>query len=796
MFKNYIRIAWRNLVKRKVFTAINILGLAIGFGSSILIYLFLTYHNSFDNFHENGDRIYRVVTEERRDYIDYEASVPPAFAKVFREDYNYAEKVAKVVSWENYQLNVGEGTNTKSFKEDVVFVEPDLFDIMTFPLADAIGTRSLEDPNTAYISENMAQKMYGAENPIGKTFLYDNKETIEVIGILKNAPKTSVIPEEIFISFGTLKKFNDFTADETWGGISSNLQCFALFHPNQNISQIEDVLTELPKKHRPESKNKHVYKLQPLSEVHFNPKYGGINPAVLWIFGVIGLFLIAVACINFINISTAQAFYRSKEIGIRKVLGSFKQHLFWQFLSETFVISLFAIGLGVLLAVLFLPSFNNLFELNLSMNSLLNYQFFTFLVVVLAAVSFLSGSYPGILMSRIVPVLALKGKLKHNDTGGSTTRKVLVVAQFAISITLIAATLIISNQIDYAVNSDLGFDKESIVMVGIPKNLEKVQLNSLKEQISNIPGVTKVSACLTSPGGSVNNWGTSIKYHNRPEFEEFSIQAKLADTNYLNTFDLSLVAGRNFFENNSDSIAEMVVNEMLAKKLGVSTPEELLGKQITANGGYIKATIVGVVKDFHDNDFTEEISPIFIADQTRWFDEIAIKTNGQNTKHTLEQIGKRWSSAFQGYIYEPRFLDERVAEQYETEQRYLSLSKVFSALAILIGCLGLYGLILFFVGQRTKEIGIRKVLGSNVASILTLFTVDFFSLILIAGLVATPVAWYFMEQWLQGYTYRTQIHWWFFALAIVAIMIITLITISYQTLKVAVANPVKSLRTE
>ncbi|MBO0321074.1 ABC transporter permease [Muricauda sp. CAU 1633] len=796
MFKNYIRIAWRNLLKRKVFTTINILGLAIGFGSSILLYMFLTYHLSFDNFHENSDRIYRVVTEEQRDYIDYEASVPPAFAKVFREDYNYAEKVAKVVSWENYQLNIGEGTNSKSFKEDAAFVEPDFFGIMTFPILEALGTRSLLEPNTAYISERMAQKMYGAENPLGKTFLYDNKETIEVIGILKNAPKTSLIPEEIFISYPTLKKFNDFTAEETWGGISSHLQCFALLHPNQNIAQIENVLTELPKKHRPNSKNKHVYKLQPLSDIHFNPKYGGIDPALMWIFGVIGLFLIAVACINFINISTAQAFYRSKEIGVRKVLGSFKQHLFWQFLSETFVISLFAIGLGVLFAVLFLPSFNNLFELELSMNSLLNVQFFAFLISVLLLVSFLSGSYPGILMSRIVPVLALKGKLSHNDTGGTTTRKVLVVAQFAISITLIAATLIISRQIDYAVNSDLGFDKESIVMVGIPKELEKVQLNSLKEQFAQIPEVTKVSACLTSPGGAVNNWGTSVKYHNRPEFEEFSIQAKLADANYLNTFDIPLVAGRNFFENSSDSIAEVVVNEKLGEKLGIATSEELLGKQITANGGYIKATIVGVVKNFHDNDFTEEISPIFIANQTRWFDEIAIKTNGQNMRHVVEQIGQPWVNVFPGYIYEPRFLDDRVAEQYETEQRYLSLSKVFSALAILIGCLGLYGLILFFVGQRTKEIGIRKVLGSNIANILALFTVDFFRLILIAGVLATPIAWYLMEQWLQGYTYRTQIHWWVFAIAIVAIMIITLITISYQTLKVAMANPVKSLRTE
>ncbi|RDY58458.1 ABC transporter permease [Flagellimonas nanhaiensis] len=794
MFKNHIKIAWRNLIKRKVFTSINILGLAIGFGSSVLIYLFLSHHLSFDSFHENGDRIYRAVTEEHRDYIDHEASVPPAFAKVFRENYQYAEKVAKIANWEEYQINVDDGNNQNAFKEDVVFAESDFFDIMTFPLVVDTGTRTLAEPNTAYINEDMAKKMYGTLDVLGKTFLFDNKETIEVIGVLKNSPKTSLITEGIFISFPTLEKFNDFSGLETWSGISTDLQCFALLHPNQNIAEIENVLLELPKEHRPNSKNRHEYKLQPLADIHFNPDYGGVNPGLLWIFAIIGLFLIVIASINFINISTAQAFYRSKEIGIRKVLGSFRQHLFWQFLSETFVISLFAIALGVVLAILFLPSFNALFELELTAESLLDYRFFAFMVLVLVLVSFLSGSYPGLLMSRIVPVLALKGKLNHNDTGGSTTRKVLVVVQFAISIILIVATVIISKQIDYAINSDLGFNKDSIVMVGIPEEKDVVQLESLKDQIQRIPGVTHVSNCLTSPGGSINSLGTSFKYSNRPEYEEFSIELKPMDEDYLETFDIPLVAGRVFFKR--DSVTEVLVNEKVREKLGVNSAEELLGKQIEANGGYIKATIVGVVANFHDIDFTEEISPILMAYEPRWFDEIAVKIDARSTSNILAQIEEKWSGLFGGYIYEPRFLDNRVAEQYEAEQRYLSLSKVFSALAILIGCLGLYGLILFFVGQRTKEIGIRKVLGSNVANILALFSMDFFKLILIAGVFATPIAWYLMEQWLQGYTYRTEIHWWIFALAMVSIMVVTLVTISYQTLKVAMTSPVKSLRTE
>ena len=794
MFRNLLKIAWRNLVKRKVFTTINVLGLAIGFGSSILIYLFLNHHLSFDNFHASSDRIYRFVTVEHRDDVDYEATVPPAFAKVFRESYGYAEKVAKIAHWENIQLDVETDSGKVQVKEDLLFAEATFLEIFNYPLQEQLGNRTLAEPNTVYLTQEMSNKLFGNVNALGETLLLDNQETLEVIGILKNFPKATMIKEGIFVSFETLRNLEDFAGLEVWTGMTSSLECFALLHPNQDIAAIETALLELPKKHRPNSKNRHEYKLQPLSDVHFNPDFGGVDPTLLWAFGIIGLFLISIACINFINISTAQAFYRSKEIGIRKVLGSFKNHLFWQFLSETFVISLFALVIGVVFASLSLPSFNDLFKTELSLDSLFTIEFFVFVTLLLMLISFLSGSYPGILMSRIVPVLALKGKLNHNDTGGSSTRKVLVVAQFAISIILIAATLIISRQIDYAINTDLGFDKESIVMVNIPKELDKVQLESLTNRLGQIREVHHVSACLSSPGGSENRWGTGVKYHNRPEYEEFGMQVKLADLNYLSTFDLELVAGRNYFK--SDSIAEVVVNERFGKKVGVSDPEELLGKRFEANGGYVKATIVGVIKDFHDGDFTEEISPVFLAQNSEWYDEIALKINLEDVSTTLTQIKEIWLDTFDGYIYEYNFLDDRVAEQYDEEQRYLSLSKTFSGLAILIGCLGIYGLILFYVGQRTKEIGIRKVLGSSVADILALFSMDFFKLILIAGLLATPISWYLMEQWLQGYTYRTQIHWWIFAMAIFSIMVITLLTISYQTLKAAIANPVKSLRTE
>ncbi len=795
MIKNYLKIAWRNIIKRKLFATINVLGLALGFGSSILIYMFLNYNLSFDNFHNNEDRIYRINTEEHRGGdVQYMPSVPPGLAKVFREDYNYAEKVAKICDREEMIIDFEQKGVVKKFKEDVYFVEEDFFQIFTFPLLHGGDKVSLSAPNTAVVTEDQAIKMFGKTDVVGKTFVLENDKIIKITGVLQNIPKASFLEHELFISFVNLEDFFEFAARETWNGMTSNLKTYGLLHPNQDISAIETAIGELPKKHRPTSKNEHVYKLQPLSDIHFNSDYGGLNPVLPVIFGIVGLFLIVIASINFINISTAQAFYRSKEIGIRKVLGSFKQHLFWQFMSETFIISLFALGIGFLFAFLFLPSFNNLFEIELSFKDLLSLQFFGFLTVILLLVSFLSGSYPGILMSRIIPVLALKGKLSHNDTGGASTRKVLVVAQFTISIILIASTIIISRQIDYAVNTNLGFDKNFITMLPIPRDIGEDKLYSLKDRLQQIPGVENITGCLSSPGGSQSIWSANIRYNNRPEDEEFSILSKLGDEDYIKTFDLELVEGRNFFKR--DSIDEVIVNEKLGEKLGLSSSHELIGKQVKLNGNSINATIVGVVKNFHDNNFTEGISPMYIAPQTKFYSEFALKINSQNSNEIIAKVKEKWSETFEEYIFEHRFLDERIAEQYETEQRYLSLSKIFSGLAILIGCLGLYGLILFFVGQRTKEIGVRKVLGSNIGNILVLFSKDFIKLIAISGLIATPITWYFMEQWLKGYAFRTQILWWYFIVAIVAVIVITLITISYQTLKVATTSPVKSLRSE
>lgn len=796
MFKNQLKIAWRSLLKRKVFSIINILGLAIGFGCAILIFLFVNHHLSYDKFHENEDNIYRFVTEERTDRVEYTASVPPGFANAFKDDYGYAAKMAKMVYWGDEVLVVEDRNLKIKVDDELRFVEADFFKIFNFPMLNGTNEVPITEPNTAVITETMAKQLFGQENPVGKTFLLGNLELITITGILKDFPETSMFTSTIFVSFPTLNTFFDFAASESWGGITSNLMCFGLLHPNQDIAAIESSIAEYPKKFRPESKNKHTYKLQPISDIHLNTFYGGgINEKTLWIFSLIGLFILGMACINFINISTGQSVYRSKEVGMRKVVGGLKTHLFWQFMVETFLTSLLALVVGLGICFLVLPWFNALFDLSLSLKSLLGPKFIAFLLLLLSVVTFLAGSYPGILLARIAPILALKNQLSNKDTGRSLTRKSLVISQFTIAIVLIVGTIVVNKQLKYAISSDLGYEKNSIVIVEIPTDeIEALQVKSLKERISNFAGVKKTTISFAPPGAGDRNWGTSLRYDNRPETEEFSIQVKGADADYLSTYGISLLAGRNFIE--KDTLDEVLVNKTFAEKVAASDVNEVLGKTLELNGGNIRTKIVGVVSDFHDKSFMEGISPVFIAPIEDLYSEYAISINMDQAAQTLAHIEKEWSQVFPDFVFGYEFLDDKVAEQYRAEQQFLSLTKVFSVLAILIGCLGVYGLISFFITQKTKEIGIRKVLGSSLGNILALLTKDFMLMILIAGAIASPIAWLLMSRWLQNYQYHTELSWWVFALAITGVILITILTMGYKTLRAARTNPVKSLRTE
>lgn len=790
MLRSYFKTGWRTLSKYKGYSFINIGGLTLGFSSCLLIYLFVIHHLQYDNFHSDPDRIYRFVTEEHMDVVDYTPSVPPGFANAFKTDYPYAEKVARIATQSNLVIAVTPGKKTK---EMVAFAENDFFGIFNFPLVSG-ATPVLDQANTAVITARMAAKLFGNETPLGKTFQVDGKEFVTVVGVLRDLPLATFVKSEIFVSYPTLKHYQQFLSSENWGGTSDELQVYGRLYPDQDIHKIEQEIGQYVKKFRARSKNVHHYKLQPLADIHFDPRYDGINPNLLWIFSFIGVFLIVVASINFVNISTAQSAVRSREIGVRKVLGSRKGSLFWQFMIEALVVTVLAFLMAVVITVTVVPYFNSLFELQLSINEFLTSTFLLFTLLILAGVVLMAGSYPGILLARIAPLMALKGRLSPKDSGGLLTRRVLVIVQFAISIALIIGTIGVNKQINYATRSDLGYNRSEIVMIPLPDRVEPGRLRTMKDQIAKIAGVESVSTCFGAPGAANNQWGTNLRFDNRAENEEFQIQAKIADAQYLETFDLKLIAGRNFTER--DSVDEILVNAAFARKAGVSAPEELLGRPLDISNGYIRATIVGVVGDFHDGDFHQEIRPIFIAPDPRDYYDVAVRINMEDAATVLSAIEKEWSAVYPAYIFDYGFLDDRVAKLYKTDQLFLSLAKLFSGIAILIGCLGLYGLILFLVIQRTKEIGIRKVLGGSVGHILLLVSRDFFRLLLIGSLIASPIAWYFLRQWLDSYTYKTDISWWIFVMATGMVAVITLFTISYQALQAALANPVKSLRSE
>ena len=791
------KLSLRNLFKNKAYTLINVIGLALGMACGILIFTLVTFQLSYDGFHAEGNRIYRFVTEEHRDVTGYEASVPPGFAPAFRKDYTFGEEVARIVTYGNELININTGDDLKKFKEPagVAFVEPAYFNIFNFPLLQGNIKTALAEPNTALITQHIAEKYFGSQNPINKTFTVERGSIIKVTGILKNLPANSDQKTEIFISYPTLTPINGFFGgDNSWGGIGSALQAFVRLRAGVAPADVEKLLPAYVKKFRPKSKNVHHYKLQPLADVHFDARYGGVmEKRNLYILSFIALFIIITACVNFINLATAQALKRSREVGVRKVLGSLRSQLFWQFIAETGLIAFIGMLLAVGLSVLALPFVNSLFSTQMAINLLNNVQLSLFIVLLAILVTFLAGSYPGLILARFKVVAALKSKISGQHIGGFNTRRGLIVTQFAISQMLVIGMIVIAVQMRYAKSADLGFNKDAVVMVPMGDDSTGASINTLEAEFAKIPGVQKVSACSDAPA-SEQSWETNLRYNNSAEDEPFSISVKGGDDQYVSAFGLELVAGRNIFP--ADSVREFLVNEAFVRKLNIKSASVVIGKTLTINGGRVKAPIVGVVKDFHDKSFHQDINAVCISSYRQQYGSFAVKIDMRNAKAVLAALEKRWNAVYPTQMYDFKFLDDRIADFYNTEDTMLKLVQAFSFIAIFIGCLGLYGLVMFMAVQKTKEIGIRKVLGGTVPQILLIFGKEFAGLILIAFVIAAPVAWWLMHAWLQDFKFHITISPLFFVATIALMFIIAVITVGYQATRAALSNPVKSLKTE
>lgn len=792
MLKNHIKIAFRNIYRSLSYTVINVSGLSLGITCALLIFAIVSYHLSFDTFHANSNRIFRFVTEQHRDQVSYAPSVPPAFGAAFRNDYTYGEKVARIFTNTELLITVDGDGDPKKFKEDVSFAEPEFFQIFNFPLIAGKSSNVLSEPNTAIITERIAKKYFSNQSALNKTFRFNNKIDFKIVGVLKNIPDNTDFRSEIYLSYSNIGQYNEWYAEEdAWGGITSEIQSFVLLQPGVDPAEVETVLPAYVKKYRAENKNVHHYKLQPLNDVHFNPQYRGVmSKTSLGVLAVIGIFLIITASLNFINLATAQAINRSREIGVRKALGSARVQLFWQFTIETGVIVILSSLLAFCIAYAALPYVNTLFDTRVTLNPFAEPALILFMVGLTVAVTFLSGSYPGLVLSGFKPVLALKGKLSAQNTGNINLRRVLITTQFAIAQVLLIGLIVIMYQMKYFQQTDMGFNHDAIIM--IPLGSKDAKANTLKDQLLQIPNVENVTLCFAAPA-SDNHWGTSITYDNRSETETFSVTFKGADENFLSTFEIDLVAGRNLLP--SDTVREFLVNETLVGKLN-SSPEEILGKMISMQGGEWKGPVVGVVRDFHDVSFKSAISPAVLTTSKSNYYEYAVKINMADASTTLSALEKTWSAMYPEQLYEYDFLDQQTAEFYKAEQSILQLIRVFAFIALIIGCMGLYGLVSFMAVQKTKEIGIRKVMGASVIHILWIFGKEFFRLIVIAFVIAAPIGWWVMSRWLENYEYGFNMTGWIFVIELCVISFIALVTVGLRSARAAMVNPVTSLRAE
>ncbi|MGB8194454.1 MAG: ABC transporter permease [Chitinophagaceae bacterium] len=804
MLRNYFKTAFRNLMRNKSYAIINIVGLAVGIAACLLIFLVVQFELSFENFHSKKEKTYRVVSQfNTPEGVFYSPGVPFPVTPALRLDFPQLEKAAAIIQFNNDQITVEQdGLPAKKFMEErgIFFAEPQFFEVFDFPLLAGDKKTALTETNTALLTQETAEKYFGDwKSAIGKTIKYENTQLLKITGILKNIPSNSDFPFHVVGSYETLKNLSVGRNMTDWVSTFSQAYCFVVLPPELSADKFNTSLTAFTKKHKPVEYSRDGVVVQPIKEMHFDDRFGNYNGRtfskdIITALTLIGLFLLIIACVNFINLATAQAVNRSKEVGVRKVLGSNRIQLSAQFMSETALITLFAVVLAIAIAALVLPLLNGLLRLQLSMSFFQNPTMILFLVLTTILVVLLSGFYPAMVLSGFNPITAIKSKITPKMVGGISLRRGLVVLQFAIAQILIIAMIIVVSQMDYFRNASLGFDKDAIITVGIPNDsISRTKMEALRNQLQGHPGIKKLTFSFASPSAN-GNWSSDFKFDHSTKNSDFSASFKWADVNYFSTYNLQFVAGRAYFPN--DTVREIVVNETFVKKLGIKEPRDIIGKQVDFWDGEVKTSVVGVVKDFHVNSLRDPLSAVVLGPWKQMYRQIGIKVEAKSTKETLAYIENLWNKTYPDYVYQHQFLDETIKNFYRQENQLSQLYKIFAGIAIFISCLGLYGLVSFMAVQRTKEVGIRKVLGATVGKIIYLFSKEFTVLIGIAFVIAVPVAYYIMNSWLENFTFRIKPGVGIFIAAILLSIAIAWLTVGYRAVRAALANPVKSLRTE
>jgi predicted permease len=820
MFKNYFTIALRNFWRNKLFSLINIFGLAIGISAALVIYLIVQYEFSFERSQKDNQRIYRVVSDMQfPGQLFKNSGVPMPMPKAMRSDITGLEAITHFVTANESKVSIpfaGSLTPAEFKKQkNIVYADENYFSLFEYKwLAGSMQT-ALKDPFQLVLTESRAKTYFGNESLndiIGRSVIYSDSIKTTVAGIVKDLDIVTDFTFKEFISLATVMTTglkNHFGGNE-WGSINSSSQSFVKLTKGTTPKQVEAQFPGLRKKYRSgeiDWKDDTYNHLQALTDIHFNADYDAFDqrqahkPTLYGLLAV-ALFLLLLDCINFINLTTAQSAQRAKEIGIRKTMGSSKRQLVFQFLSETLIVTIFATVLSIAITPWILKVFSGFIPPEISFTSVNQAHVWIFLLLLIVMVSILSGIYPAIVLTRFQPVTVLKNQVYSgtSQTRKAWLRKTLTVTQFVIAQFLVIATLVVSRQIHYSLNKDLGYKKDAIVSLGAPwdyySGKEDNRRFALLEKIKAIPEIEKVSLGGSTPA-SLGTSSSTLKVYNGKNEVETMVELKQADSGYFDIYKMKVITGK--IPESSDTTKEYLINETCAKAMGFSKPEDAIGKFVERSNR--KIAIVGVVADFHTKSTHEPIKPLAFssARKSSFVFHIALKPRAADTdswKNGLTKIEKAYKELYPGNDFSYEFFDETIAAFYKSEQNISRLLNWSAGLCIFISCLGLLGLVIYTTNMRTKEIGVRKVLGASVIQIVTLLSKDLLSLVLIAFVIASSLAWWAMHRWLEDFAYHAPISWWIFALCALSMIIIALAILGIRTIKAALANPVKSLRTE
>jgi len=802
MFKNYIKVAIRNLLKFKAFSVLNILGLAVGMTCTILLVLFIQHELSYDDYHENADRIYRVAASYKLGGRSYEIATTPApLAKTLLEEF---PEVEKTVRFRRRGGNVIEYKNNVFKESETIYADNSVFDIFSINLLEGNKETVLIKPNTVAISQKAASKYFGKEDPIGKIIRVGDQKNFEVTGIFENIPINTHFTFDFILSIETI----DESRELSWLG--NNFNTYIVLNENSNVNNVESKFLPLLKKYLGpeiqaamglnweeliEKGGNAAFYLQAVKDIHLHSKLDselGTNSDIkyVYIFSLIAIFILVIAAINYINISTARATSRSKEVGIRKVLGSSRKELISQFLAESFITTLVSLLVSVGMLEIAMPFFNQLTGQTISLQYIQNPILLILAVAIVLFIGFLAGSYPAFVLSEFSPAGILREK-KYSSK--RFFRSGLVVFQFTTSIIMIIATLVVIDQLNYIQNKKLGFDKEHVLIL-TDAYLLGDQLKVFKNDFLKNEKVMSATVSGFLPVDSDHN-DTATFPEGKPD-ELVAINNWSVDYDYVKTMKFELIEGRDFSEEFGTDDESIIVNESTVKLYGLVDPiGKRLSRFINQQGDFKTYNIIGVIKDFHFETFRTNIEPVmmYIGNNKGL---ISFRTTGENLPQLIDQLGILWKKFVPNQPFAYSFLDERFNLMYSAEQKTKDIFSVFASLTIFIGCLGLFSLAAFTAEQKTKEIGIRKVMGSSIFGIVYLLSGEFLKLVLISFIIAAPISYYFMEKWLTDFAYRTNISAYIFISAGFFVLLITILTVSYQAIKAALANPVDSLRNE